>query len=85
MTFRRTQRSSAIPAIRCASTAQPPEGPDTDWIHLPDPVADALSGISDRLRTIEHEIAELQGEEHPPEQSNVRPLNRRKGHDPAGG
>jgi serine O-acetyltransferase len=63
-----------------------PEGPDTDWIHLPDPVADALNGISDRLRTIEHELAELQGEEPPQAPSeNVRPLRRRKGHDPAGG
>jgi serine O-acetyltransferase len=63
-----------------------PEGPDTDWIHLPDPVADALGGISDRLREIERDIAEMQGEE-PPEASpeNVRPLRRRKGHDPAGG
>lgn len=63
----------------------PEEGPDTDWIHLPDPVADALSGISDRLREIEHDIARLHGEELPEEMPNVTPLRRRKGHDPAGG
>jgi serine O-acetyltransferase len=65
---------------------QPPdEGPDTDWIHLPDPVADALSGLSDRLLEIERDIAELKGEEHIKELPNVRPLRRRKGHDPTGG
>ena len=26
-----------------------PEGPDTDWLHLPDPVADALKGLADRI------------------------------------
>lgn len=61
------------------------EGPDTDWIHLPDPVADAMSELSDRIRKLEREIAESRGEstEDPP---NVRPLRRRKGgQDPAGG
>jgi serine O-acetyltransferase len=63
----------------------PEEGPDTDWIHLPDPVADALAGLSDRLRQIERDIAELKGEEPGEEMPNVRPLRRRKGHDPTGG
>ena len=63
---------------------RPEEGPDTDWIHLPDPVADALSGMSDRLRQLERELAELKGEELPEQAPNVRPL-RRKGHDPTGG
>lgn len=60
-----------------------PDGPDADWIHLPDPVADALTAMSDRVRALERELAELQGEEGPPE--NVRPLRRGQGHDPAGG
>jgi serine O-acetyltransferase len=30
-----------------------PEGPDTDWIHLPDPVADAIKGLSSRLAALE--------------------------------
>lgn len=63
---------------------RPEEGPDTDWIHLPDPVADALTGLSERIRDLEAELADLRGEA-PPEQSNVRPLKRRKGHDPTGG
>ena len=27
-----------------------PEGPDADWIHLPDPIADALKSLSARVR-----------------------------------
>ncbi len=30
-----------------------PEGPDTDWIHLPDPVADAIRGLSERISALE--------------------------------
>ena len=30
-----------------------PEGPDTDWIHLPDPVADAIKGLSGRIAALE--------------------------------
>jgi serine O-acetyltransferase len=30
-----------------------PEGPDADWIHLPDPVADAIRGLSTRLTALE--------------------------------
>jgi len=49
------------------------------------PVADALSGLSDRLLQIERDIAELKGDEDIKELPNVRPLRRRKGHDPTGG
>src|SRR5207244_6608028 len=38
-----------------------PEGPDTDWLHLPDPVADALKGLADRITQLEHQIADLTG------------------------
>jgi serine O-acetyltransferase len=59
------------------------EGPDADWAHLPDPVADALSALSTRVRELEHELAELTG--RPAGQSGeVRPL-RPRGQDPAGG
>jgi serine O-acetyltransferase len=30
-----------------------PEGPDADWIHLPDPVAEAIRGLSGRIAAIE--------------------------------
>jgi serine O-acetyltransferase len=61
-----------------------PAGPDTDWIHLPDPVADALAGMSDRIRDLEAELALLRGEE-PPNAENAAPLRRSPGHDPAAG
>jgi serine O-acetyltransferase len=30
-----------------------PEGPDTDWVHLPDPIADAVTALSRRLDALE--------------------------------
>jgi serine O-acetyltransferase len=35
-----------------------PEGPDTDWIHLPDPVADAIKGLSSRIAALEADADE---------------------------
>jgi serine O-acetyltransferase len=47
-----------------------PEGPDADWVHLPDPIADALKSISTRLAALEQAISE------PPDHdgAEVRPL-----------
>jgi serine O-acetyltransferase len=60
-----------------------PEGPDADWMHLPDPVADAISALSKRVRELEQELEEATGK--PVGQlGEVRPL-RPKGQDPAGG
>lgn len=61
-----------------------PEGPDTDWIHLPDPVADALAAMSDRIRTLEAELAAQRGQA-PPEAGDQARLRRSPGHDPASG
>ena len=60
-----------------------PEGPDADWAHLPDPVADALKGLSARVNELEGMVADLTGKR--PEGADVRPLRRRGGNDPAGG
>ncbi len=30
-----------------------PERPDADWVHLPDPIADALKRLADRIETLE--------------------------------
>lgn len=30
-----------------------PEGPDTDWVHLPDPIADAIKGLASRISALE--------------------------------
>jgi serine O-acetyltransferase len=61
-----------------------PEGPDTDWLHLPDPVADALKGLADRISQLEHLVADLTGTQRK-ERADVRPLRREQGRDPAGG
>jgi serine O-acetyltransferase len=59
------------------------EGPDADWIHLPDPIADAIKGLSERIAELEERLAALTGEDKP--DSKVRELGRRKGRSSAGG
>jgi serine O-acetyltransferase len=59
-----------------------PEGPDADWVHLPDPVADAISGLANRLNELEELVAEQTGRKPDGE---VRRLERRGGPDSAGG
>ena len=39
------------------------EGPDTDWIHLPDPIAEAMKELSARISQVEQRLARLTGEE----------------------
>jgi serine O-acetyltransferase len=60
-----------------------PSGPDADWAHLPDPVADAIMGLANRLTEVEELVAEQTGRK--PEGAEVRPLRRRGGPDSAGG
>ena len=59
-----------------------PDGPDADWVHLPDPVADAISGLANRLTELEELVAEQTGRK--PE-GEPRRLERRGGPDSAGG
>jgi serine O-acetyltransferase len=59
-----------------------PEGPDADWVHLPDPVADAIAGLANRLTELEELVAEQTGRK--PE-GELRPLKRRGGPDSTGG
>ncbi|MFP5364571.1 MAG: serine O-acetyltransferase [Thermoleophilia bacterium] len=61
-----------------------PEGPDTDWIHLPDPIADAINRLSARIAEFEREVAELSGSERV-QVAEVRPLRPVQGPSPAGG
>ena len=42
-----------------------PEGPDADWMHLPDPVADAMKAPAARGSARSRAIAELAGERRP--------------------
>lgn len=62
-----------------------PEGPDTDWVHLPDPIADAIKGLANRIGAIERALAEnpANGEFRAP--GDVRPLRPLRGPNPAGG
>ena len=60
------------------------EGPDADWIHLPDPIAEAIQALSSRIATLERMIAELSDGEPQP-LAEVRPLRTVKGPNPAGG
>jgi serine O-acetyltransferase len=55
-----------------------PEGPDADWVHLPDPVADAIRGLATRIGALER-AAGADGEGDPP------PLRPARGPNPAGG
>jgi serine O-acetyltransferase len=58
------------------------EGPDVDWIHLPDPVADAIKQLSERIVELEGRLAELDGK---PSEGDVRELRPRQGPSSAGG
>jgi serine O-acetyltransferase len=60
-----------------------PEGPDADWVHLPDPIADAMKQMSARIAELERELASLHGHEHA--QADVVPLRPARGPNPAGG
>ena len=60
-----------------------PEGPDADWAHLPDPVADAIRALSGRVAELESLLAEATGRKPEPG-ATVTPL-RPRGSDPASG
>jgi serine O-acetyltransferase len=66
------------------------EGPDADWIHLPDPIAEAIQALSSRIVTLERQLAasspegELSDGEPQPT-AEVRPLRSVRGPNPAGG
>jgi serine O-acetyltransferase len=71
-----------------------PEGPDADWVHLPDPIADALKGLSSRIAAVEEVVGDLSEREGadvrplrpavPPEDPGAR-ASSRLGPNPAGG
>src|SRR5215218_9620259 len=55
-----------------------PDGPDADWVHLPDPIADAIRDLARRIAALERD---------PPSEAtaDVRPLRPVRGPNPAGG
>src|SRR3954454_21120336 len=61
-----------------------PEGPDADWVHLPDPIADALKQMATRIAVLEREVALLRGED-PGAVADVVRWRRVRARSPAGG
>jgi serine O-acetyltransferase len=59
------------------------EGPDADWIHLPDPIAEAIKSLSRRIAELERRLAELDGGEAP--DGDGAELRERTGRSSAGG
>jgi serine O-acetyltransferase len=59
------------------------EGPDADWIHLPDPIAEAIKTLSQRIADLERRLADLDGAETPGE--GPPQLRERTGRSSAGG
>ena len=55
-----------------------PEGPDADWVHLPDPLADAIKGLAGRISALEESAGDAQPA------AEVRPLRPLRGPNPAG-
>jgi serine O-acetyltransferase len=64
-----------------------PEGPDADWVHLPDPIADAIKGLSRRIAALEGESenGSPHGDASESALSGDDGVNRSRGPNPAGG
>jgi serine O-acetyltransferase len=62
-----------------------PEGPDADWVHLPDPIADAIKGLARRIEALEQDA---RAEEPPSDNGgdgSGAHVDRAVGPNPAGG
>jgi serine O-acetyltransferase len=59
------------------------EGPDADWIHLPDPIADAIKALSERIADLEARLSQLDGGNGP--SAEVTKIEPRTGRSSAGG
>lgn len=66
-----------------------PTGPDADWAHLPDPVADAMDALSARIAQLERQVEELGGVpapgDAPASAARASLRSRGSGPSPAGG
>ncbi len=71
-----------------------PEGPDADWVHLPDPIADAIKALASRIAEVERVVGRLDGADpsvipvpggRNSEEHLIRGPNRGVGPNPAGG
>jgi serine O-acetyltransferase len=59
------------------------EGPDADWIHLPDPIAEAIKALSERIAEVEERLAQIDGGKGP--SAEVARIEPRTGRSSAGG
>jgi len=59
------------------------EGPDADWIHLPDPIAEAIKALAERIAELERRLADLDGGDGPADGSPA--IRSRTGRSSAGG
>ncbi|CAN5430281.1 serine O-acetyltransferase [soil metagenome] len=64
---------------------KPVEGPDVDWIHLPDPIAEAIKGLSTRIAELEAKLAEARGDGEGESGGEVTELRPKRGPSSAGG
>ena len=48
-----------------------PEGPDADWVHLPDPIADAIKALASRIAALEQSASSAVGEAHQPRSASA--------------
>ena len=71
-----------------------PEGPDADWVHLPDPIADAIKSLAGRISALEQSAGDSpDGNVHPLRPAptsgettdSAHRVNRSVGPNPAGG
>lgn len=60
-----------------------PQGPDADWAHLPDPVADAIKALSSRVDALEEIVRQSTGKQ--PRATENREPSSSEGPSPAGG
>jgi serine O-acetyltransferase len=60
------------------------EGPDADWVHLPDPIAEAIKTLSTRIAEVERRLARLDGDGDDDDGSGGE-IGPRTGRSPAGG
>lgn len=63
------------------------EGPDADWVHLPDPIADAIKALSRRIEELERDVRPDQASADGGNgyDGSTDPVNRAVGPNPAGG
>ena len=65
-----------------------PEAPDADWVHLPDPIADAIKALSQRIATLERQSGDGSSDGHAAGETALDGdgrLDRSRGPNPAGG